>query len=287
MTSSADIDFYMVMDFFFSDIKGGAELNAESLIERFSDIGINVVKIKSHALTCAFLEKNKDKNFIFSNFVNVPEDCIKYTIENLKYVIYEQDHKYIKTRNPIHFVNFVAPKSFRIYTEFYKNAITVFFLTKLAKDVFVANTELENVCNLQSSVWTKSDLEFIRQISDTPKTKKTAILDSKNPIKRRERCIEYCEDNNIEYELISDPVFKNFMKKLAEFQRIVFFTGHLETCARILVEAKMLNLTVTCPKKLIGAASEPWFELTGVELIDKMEQISSNMPYVVMSYFND
>ena len=116
MTSKTNIDFYMVMDFFFSDIKGGAELNAESLIERFSDIGINVKKIKSHHLTVVFLEKNRDKNFIFSNFVNVPEDCIRYTIKNLKYAIYEQDHKYIKTRNPIHFVNFVAPKSFRTYT---------------------------------------------------------------------------------------------------------------------------------------------------------------------------
>ncbi len=280
-------DYYMVMDFFFSEIKGGAELNAESLIERFDDIGVKVKKIKSSHLTVEFLEENKDKNFIFSNFVNVSPECMQYTIDNIKYAIYEQDYKYIKTRNPIHFVNFIAPKNYRTYTEFYKNAITVFFLTKLAKDVFVANTELNNVCNLQSSVWTKSDLEYMKTICNNNKYKDTAILNSRNPIKRKERCIEYCEENNIEYELISDSNFKNFMNKLSAFERIVFFTGHLETCARILVEAKMLNLRVTCPKKLIGAASEPWFNLTGVQLIDKMEEISSQMPDVVMEYFHD
>ena len=280
-------DAYMVMDFFFSELKGGAELNAESLIERSFDLGFKIEKIKSDRLTIEFLSNNKDKKFIFSNFVGVPPECIAYAIKNLDYVIYEQDHKYIRTRNPIHFVDFIAPKEFRTYTEFYKSARKVFFLTKLAKDVFVANTELDNVCNLESSVWTKSDLEFIKQISDTPKTKDNAIMDSNNPIKRRERCIEYCKENNMEYELISDPEFKNFMKKLASYERLIFFTGHLETCARILVEAKMLNLKVTCPKKLIGAASEPWFDLTGIELIDRMEEISSNMPNVVMGCFND
>ena len=41
----------MVMDFFFSEIKGGAELNAESLIDRFKENGINIQKVKSESLT--------------------------------------------------------------------------------------------------------------------------------------------------------------------------------------------------------------------------------------------
>ena len=287
MTANNDKKYYMVMDFYFSEVNGGAELNAESLIERFSDIGITIEKIKSQDLTIRFLEENKHNNFIFSNFILVPPECKQYAIDNLNYLVYEQDHKYLTTRNPIQFINFKAPVEFRANIEFYSAAKKVIFLTKLSKDVFVLNTELDNVYNLESSVWTKSDLEFIRAIHKTPKTKKNAIMNSDNPIKRRARCIKYCEENNMEYELISDPVFKNFMKKLAQFERIVFFTGHLETCARILVEAKMLNLKVTCPKKLIGAASEPWFDLTGAELIDKMEEISSNMPYKVLECFGD
>ncbi len=280
-------DYIMVMDFFFSEVKGGAELNAESLIERFNDVGVHVHKMKSQHVTLDFLKNNQDKKFIFSNFILVSEECKQYAIKNLNYAIYEQDHKYLKTRNPIYFIDFVAPKDQRANIEFYKGAKVVFFLTKLAKDVFVANTELDNVCNLKSSVWTVDDLNFIRSISNTPKIKDVAVMNSSNPIKRRERCIEYCEQNGLNYELISDPNFQNFMKKLSQFEKLVFFTGHLETCARILVEAKMMNLKVICPKRLIGAASEPWFSLSGNELIDKMELISGDMPSTIMSYFND
>jgi len=277
----------MVMDFFFSEIKGGAELNAESLVERFSDIGVNIQKMKSERITVDFMEKNKDKKFIFSNFILLKEECKRYAIDNLKYAIYEQDHKYLKTRNPIGFVDFKAPKDQLANIEFYRNAVVVFFLTKLAKDIFVLNTELDNVCNLTSSVWTKKDLKSIRRFCNTEKTKKIAIMDSANPIKRTLDCIRYCEKNNLEYELIKDNNFIKFMEKMSKFERLVFFTGHLETCARILVEAKMLNLKTTYQKRLIGAASEDWYSLSGADLIDKMEEVSSKMPYKVMECLSE
>jgi hypothetical protein len=59
-------------------------------------------------------------------------------------------------------------------------------------------------------------------------------------------------------------------------------TGHLETCARIVVEAKMLNLKVITQKKLIGAASEDWYSLSGEELIDRMEEISFKQPLRIL-----
>lgn len=277
----------MVMDFFFSEVKGGAELNAESLIDRFKENGINIQKVKSKSLTVDFLSKNKDKKFIFSNFVLVSDHCKKYAIENLEYAIYEQDHKYLATRNPIKYVNFVAPDSHLTNIDFYKNARVVYFLTKLARDIFVKNTGLTNVCNLGSSVWRKEELRYLRTLSDSEKTKSNAIMDSDNPIKRRARCIKYCEDNGLEYELIKDNDFKKFMLKMSKFKKLIFFTGHLETCARILVEAKMLNLKVIFPKRLVGAASEEWFELSGNDLIDKMEEISSAMPHNVLDHFEN
>ena len=275
------------MDFYFSEIKGGAELNAETLIDRFSDIGYNIKKMKSESLTVDFLKQNKNKKFIFSNFIFVNRECVEYAIQNLEYAIYEQDHKYLITRNPIQYVDFIAPSNQLANIEFYKNAVVVFFLTKLATDVFVANTGLQNVCNLKSSVWRREELDFMRTICDTEKTKENAILDSDNPIKRTKRGIKHCEKNNLEYELIKDKDFKNFLKKMSSFKRLVFFTGHLETCARILVEAKMLNLEVTYQKRLIGAASEEWFSLSGIDMIDKMEEISSHMPNRVLEHFND
>ena len=77
------------------------------------------------------------------------------------------------------------------------------------------------------------------------------------------------------------------MRKLSKYEKLLFLTGHLETCARIIVEAKMLNLKVITNKKLIGAASEDWYSLSGKQLIDEMEKISSGIPNKIFETIND
>ena len=49
----------------------------------------------------------------------------------------------------------------------------------------------------------------------------------------------------------------------------------------------MLNLKVITNKKLIGAASEDWYSLSGKQLIDEMEKISSGMPNKILETIND
>ena len=99
-------------------------------------------------------------------------------------------------------------------------------------------------------------------------------MDSNNPIKKKQQCIEYCNKNNINFELISDKRHRHFLNKLSEYNGLVFMTGHLETCCRIVVEAKMLGLKVITQKKLIGATSEAFFELNGKELVEEIRKIS-------------
>lgn len=279
--------FCMVMDFYFSEIQGGAEINAESLVDRFRDQGHEIIKIKSEQATVEFLEGHKEFVFIFSNFILLPENSKKYAIDNLKYFVYEQDHKYIKSRNPIKYVNFIAPKEERINIEFYGHAIRVMFLTKLSMDVFRLNTELDNLLNLESSVWRSDELEHLRKICNNEKINKIAIMNSSNPIKRRSDCIRLCKSKGWDYDLIGDKNFKKFVEKMSRYEKFLFLTGHLETCARVVVEAKMLNLKVITNKKLIGAASENWYSLSGEELIDEMERISFEMPDKILEVLND
>ena len=275
------------MDFYFSEIQGGAEINAESLVDRFQEHGLEITKMKSSEVTVDFLRTNKDCIFIFSNFILLREECKQYAINNLKYFVYEQDHKYIRSRNPIKYVDFIAPKEERINIEFYASAIKVLFLTKLSMEVFHANTDLVNLLNLQSSVWRRDELEYLKQICNNGKNDKIAIMDSSNPIKRRADCVSLCRKNSWDFELISDKNFKKFLEKMSRFKKLLFLTGHLETCARIVVEAKMLNLKVITNKKLIGACSEEWYRFSGEELIDKMEQISSQMPQKILEAVGD
>jgi hypothetical protein len=275
-------EFVMVTDFLFSEVGGGAEINAESLVDRFSEHNIIIPILKSSNITTEYLSKNRDKIFIFSNFILLREECKQYAIKHLRYFVYEQDHKYLKTRNPVGYKNFIAPKQDLANVEFYRAAIKVMFLTKLSMDVFVLNTGLTNTLNLKSSTWRQEELQYIKGICNAEKNNIIAIMDSNNPIKRTDDCIEYCIKNNLKYELISDPVFVKFMDKMSGFSKLLFLTGHLETCARIVVEAKMLNLKVTTQKKLIGAASEDWYSLSGEELIDRMEEISFKQPLRIL-----
>ena len=277
----------MVMDFYFSEVTGGAEANAESLLDRFLENKIYIKKIKSQEVTVKYLENNKDKIFIFSNFMLLREDCKKYAIDSLRYFVYEQDHKYIKNRNPIKYVDFIAPKQDRVNIKFYKGAIKVLFLTKLSMEVFKINTDLNNLLNLGSSVWRKDELKLLKTLCDKKKEPKIAIMDSNNIIKRKQDCIDVCRKNNWEYELISDKNFLKFLEKMSKYEKFLFLTGHLETCARVVVEAKMLNLKVITNKKLIGAASEHWYSLSGKELIDEMERISDSMPSKILEALND
>ena len=85
-----------------------------------------------------------------------------------------------------------------------------------------------------------------------------------------------CKKNNINFELIKDNRHRHFLDRLSEYSGLVFMTGHLETCCRIIVEAKMLNLKVITQKKLIGAASEESFKLNGEQLVDEIRRVSAN-----------
>ena len=127
------------------------------MVTRFEEISQDIQKIKSQEATVAFLKSNRESIFIFSNFILLPEESKQYAIKNLKYFVYEQDHKYIKSRNPVKYVDFIAPKEERINIDFYRGAIKVLFLTKLSMDVFRLNTELTNLYNLTSSVWRKQE----------------------------------------------------------------------------------------------------------------------------------
>ena len=204
------------------------------------------------------------------------EDVKNYISKNCMFIIYEHDHKYLKKRNPIFYKDFLAPKKDIANLNFYKNAKTIVCLTKLAEDVLKKNTGLNNVSRIGSSVWTDEDLDFINSIRKTGKKDCYAIMDSDNPIKKRSQCIEYCNKNNIKFELIKDKNHQKFLKKLNEYKGLIFMTGHLETCCRIVLEAKMLNLKVITQKKLIGAASEESYLLNGEDLVNEIRQVSKN-----------
>ena len=122
-------------DFFADQIEGGGELNNEIVVEDLSSKGFEVKKINSHDLSIEELEMCKDYFFIISNFINLSEESKEYLEKNCSYAIYEHDHKYLTTRNPAVYKDYLAPPDAIINYEFYKNAKSVFCQTKFHSEI--------------------------------------------------------------------------------------------------------------------------------------------------------
>lgn len=256
-----------IADFF--DILGGAEKNDSVLISYLSGLH-KVDKITSH--TC---DKQKIDNcdvLIIGNFVNLPEHLRNYIAEEKRYIIYEHDHKYVRTRDPAFYLNFKIPKEEVVNRKFYENANKIICLGNKQRELIQSciNIPDHKIISISSSLWSSDRLNFIESLtkSDMQKKGSYAIVNSSNPIKNTKKAIQYCIDNNIEYSLISNPNEQEFLQELSKHKGLVFFPGVLESMCRLVVEAKMLNCKVITSPALIGASYEPWIKKSGEELIN-------------------
>ena len=74
--------------------------------------------------------------FLVSNFCNLREDAKQELIKYPgTYCIMEHDHKYLRSRDPSVFKDFIAPANQIINRMFYTNAKAIFAQSKLHKEV--------------------------------------------------------------------------------------------------------------------------------------------------------
>ena len=255
-----------IADFFAEHIHGGGELANEEVIKYFLNRDVDVEKKRSHEITEEYLLENTDKFFIVANFVNLRSDLLPL-FENLNYVIYEHDHKYVNTRNPSVFQNHLAPYESLVNKEFYKKAKAVFCQSKIHSEVLAKNLLISNVVSLGCSLWNEETLDFIEAILGNKKDYKTSIVDSTNKIKGTYEAKRYCKDNNINYNLIGSPDYYTFLTQLSQTESLVFFPSTLESFCRLVVEARMLDCKLITNDN-VGATSEEWFSKKGQDLID-------------------
>lgn len=265
-------DVIFIADFFRTDILGGAESNDFVLISRLESEGFKVEKVKSTAVSSEFILKNKDKNFIVSNFIGLSKDSKDNLVESgCKYVIYEHDHKYVSSRDPSIFANYDVPANKIVNKGFYESAFSVVVLSKICKEVIEKNLNLTNVHSIGCSLWTKEKFALLRDLAKNKKID-TVVLQSNNPTKGTSAAENVCKSKNIEYKLISSPDEKEFLTILSKAERLVFIPQVLETFCRLVAEAKMLGCKVLTKTSLLGFASEECFSLSGDELINEMSK---------------
>ena len=270
-----------IADFFANEICGGGELNNQELVEILRDRGTHVLEVKSNLLTPLFIsECSMEVKFIVSNFVMLSEESKAILQDDREYIIYEHDHKYIRSRNPANYENFVAPKSEIINFNFYKNAKSVLCQSEFHADIVKSNLELNNIISLGGNLWTEDSLETMLGMSKVDKNPTCAIMNSSNWHKNTSDAIKLCEAKNWKYDIIPPCGYIEFLLRLGESEKFIFLPKTPETLSRIVVEARMMGLSVIT-NNLVGATGEKWFSLKGEELIEVIRDKRVKIPNIV------
>ena len=261
-----------ISDFFVSDgWYGGAEIVDDILIKYFKEDGFDVVTFKNNDLTDKHIKLYRQCGYhlIVSNFTLMSDSASDELIKVPgSYSIMEHDHKYVKTRDPARYEDFLAPADDIVNREIYENARYIFAQSQIQADCIKKNLNIEHVINLGMSLWTEEQLNIIESHFDNPKKDLAAIVNSKNPTKNTMGTVDYCNNKKIAYGLIGSLDYSTFIKQLSEHSSYVYIPVVLESFNRVLLEARMLDCKILSTN-WNGCISEPWFtKYKGKELIE-------------------
>lgn len=275
--------YVFIADFFKENIQGGGEIVNEEIINSLRAKDHTVIKKHSHQVDLFFLDQQTGYNFIVGNFLNLSESS-KRRLGREKYIIYEHDHKYLKTRDPSPFENFKAPVDEIINLDFYRNALAIVCQSKLHAAVMKTNLDLNNIINAGGNPWPAEDLENLRTHAKSHKEPICGIMDSPNKIKNTIGALNYCKEKDLKYKLIEFCSHEEFIKQLASCEKFVFFPQVLETLSRVVIEARILGCKIVT-NNLVGATSEEWFSLKGIELLDHLKNKKEEIVRIFIDTF--
>lgn len=273
----------LISDFFVHQVMGGGELNDWELLTLLKDLGHEVNAINSHLVTPRHVETGVVNNcyFIVSNFCNLSEESRNSLQQRAHYIIYEHDHKYLKSRNPAEYNNFLAPREDIVNFSFYQKAATVMCQSHFHAEIVRANLKLDNIMSVAGNLWSLDSLRLMEEISTEKKSPTCAIMKSDNWHKNTSDAIKLCEYKGWEYNLIDPSSYNEFLRNIGKNEKFVFLPKTPETLSRVVVEARMMGLSVVTNNQ-VGATKEGWFDLKGKPLIEVMRRKREEIPKLVL-----
>jgi hypothetical protein len=259
-----------VSDFFIQDGIGGAELTTDAIM-RYGASKINtfdIGAIRTTKLDTKIIDANKeDSYFIVCNFKGLSDESKIHMCKNASYSIIEYDYKVCEYRSfELHEMyennscDCETKISGKITSAFYGYADKIWFMSKKQKDMILAKVpaiKQEN-CEVLSSVFSAGDLRFIYSLRENEKDNKYLILDSESPVKGTSECVNYAQQNNLEYELISNLPYYELLIKLSTSKGLIFMPVASDTCPRLVIEAKMLGCDLILNEH-VQHKDEDWF----------------------------
>lgn len=260
---------------------GGTSLTLGSILE---DRKSECFYVSVENLTHSFLSLNKNKIWIVGNIMTIARNkdpkIILRLMETEKFVKIEFDYNFCKFRcetgheilgkqkcncpNGIDSEPFLA----MVYDLIHKKALHIFFMSERQRSVHSYHMPLLpfHRSSVLSSCFSKKMLSTMDSLKENPKNNKYAILQGyggwHSMAKGVKEAKEYCQSNNLEYEILENKNFEDHLKTLSCYKGIVFLPIIDDTCPRCIIEARFMNLDVICNSNCQHIHEEWWTDKT-------------------------
>ena len=253
-----------VADAFVEQYRGGAELTTRAIIDKSP---YECERINSNLVTPEIINKHKDAIWIVCNFQNLDDKMKILLCKNVNYSIIEYDYKFCEFRSMEKHL-FLKNKECdcinspmgKISKIFYGYAQQVWFMSQKQRSIFLEKvpTLKSEKCKVLSSIFSDGDLRFMDNIRHNDKDSKYLILNAGSWIKNTKGCVEFAQENNLDFELVQGLPYQEMLIKLSTSKGLIFLPTGGDTCPRIVIEAKLLG----CDLKLndnVQHKDEDWF----------------------------
>jgi hypothetical protein len=269
-------EYIFVNDMFVEDYVGGAELSLETLIETCKSD--RVVKVRSSELSEFLIENNKDAKWIFGNIANASSDIIEKVISSsISYSFVEFDYKFCKHRNPALYemvegtsCDYKNTDKGQLMTKFVNTANSVFFMSEEQMKIHTDSLPGINNKNMfvLSSLFNNDFFKFVEHVRSNSKGKNTkwVVLGSRSWVKGLNETEAYCKENNYDYDVLWNLPYQQFLEKLAESKGLCFKPSGMDTCPRMVIEAKLMDCELDL-NDLVQHRNEKWFNGSYDEIV--------------------
>lgn len=277
------MDIVFASDFFITDFVGGAALNDEELCSLLSQRHNNIIKIKTENITIDFIEQNKAKKWLISNFFKLTEECKNKIQECVDYCIIAHDYKFVEHTNPAIYPNFIVPRNEIINETFLSKARNVFCQSNLQQEIHRRNITNIKTVNLSGNLWSTKAIEFMSDLRKRKKNPSFAVVKSPFPQKGVPESIAVLINNKLDYDLVSDQNYYAFLNKLSVHAGLCFIPKTPETLSRVVCEAKACGMNVIT-NNYVGATAEPWYNEK--DFIRVLIDMRNRIPTIIEDGFN-
>ena len=262
-----DTEIIFVSDFFSNEVQGGAELTSEALISKSP---VTVQKIKSSHINLRLLEEGQDCFWIFGNYTGLDPQLIPTIVANIAYSVIEYDYKFCRYRSLEKHKEMEGKEcdcanemQGKLVSAFMYGAKSLWYMSEKQQEVFESKfpflSEVSNtVLSSTFSDETFAALKILREENQENKNNKWLVLGSNSWIKGTEDAVQWCHDNDHEYEILSGLTYSECLKKLAAAKGLVFLPRGGDTCPRIVIEAKLLGCELHLNEN-VQHKDEEWF----------------------------